>query len=346
MLAAWLTPITVAFCLGISAAPEPRATPPERDRDRMEARRQGPNRLDEALAKRVRNRSGLEDVEIDVRWPRGDEVLAACRIVGTGVGIWRRESQFRVPQTEVLSLVKTLQAARFGALPDAMGDEETGEKEQKGRITLSIGPMTKTVVQLSEGDQSPELQRIAAAVLSTCASRGPGGVRVSTFEDAFGKLSAGTVAPEALEIRIQRRTDHPGDAPAEDWFLRVSGRRVADRDRAPETRVASARELILEEKDYRDLVARLRESDLSTLPLALYAPQYTDVRIQVLNLVRHIQARPFTGMAPQTHGEKQRAFDRLFDALSALHRRTRAEGRAIPEQRQADGASAREGKAD
>ena len=334
--------------LGVAAALAPHRTAgqePERERreqrERREARAPRTDVLGPELAGRLRS-GRLDDVEIDVRWPHGDEVLMPCRVVGNGVGVWKRQSQFRLSRQEVRALLKTVQDGRFGTLPMETGEEESGEREQKGRVTVSVGPLSKTVVQLAEGTTPPGLQRIADAVLDRCAARGPGGVRVSGFDDAWSKLSSGTLAPETLEIRVQRRTDHPGEGPAEDWFLRVNGRRLSDRDRPPGAARASSRELLLSPKEHAELVAKLRESDLPTIPLNVYAPQYTDVRIQVLDQLRHFQARPFTGMTPATHGEKQSVFDRLFEMLAALHRRVVAEGRVVREPEAAPAASRRE----
>ncbi|HEY1433844.1 MAG TPA: hypothetical protein VGG65_00635, partial [Thermoanaerobaculia bacterium] len=97
---------------------------------------------------------------------------------------------------------------------------------------------------------------------------------------------------------------------------------------------ASARVLLLSNKDFVGLAQALHDADPAALPQSLFAPQYTDVVIQLLNRYRPIQARQFAGMTPQTNGEKQEAFDRVLAKLTALHERARKEGRvvAIPDQ--------------
>jgi hypothetical protein len=86
---------------------------------------------------------------------------------------------------------------------------------------------------------------------------------------------------------------------------------------------------MLSPTEFEELLLMLKKSDLKTLPPNLYAKQYTDVRIQVLDQVQQIQARQFAGMTPQTHGEKQLAFDRVLDELAALRQRAQKDGRLV-----------------
>jgi hypothetical protein len=50
------------------------------------------------------------------------------------------------------------------------------------------------------------------------------------------------------------------------------------------------------------------------------------VTVAILKYSRTIAGRRFLGMTPQTHGEKQAAFDRITAALEALHARVEKEG--------------------
>ena len=74
-------------------------------------------------------------------------------------------------------------------------------------------------------------------------------------------------------------------------------------------------------------LARLDPEDL---PINLYATDYTDLVIEVLNRKKSIQARRFAGMTPTTHGERQEDFNRTFEALYTLHLRVAEEGTPVP----------------
>ncbi|MFQ5733643.1 MAG: hypothetical protein ACE5KM_17030, partial [Planctomycetaceae bacterium] len=56
---------------------------------------------------------------------------------------------------------------------------------------------------------------------------------------------------------------------------------------------------------------------------------YTDFNVTVLNHRKSMQARRFARLTPQTHGEKQKQFDRIFTAMQKLHQRVVKEGKAV-----------------
>src|SRR5262249_40879742 len=140
-----------------------------------------------------------------------------------------RRTQFRLPPSEAASLLKAVLRSGFGSLPDTIGGGPKEKTRQKGRITVSVGDVSKTVVQLEDGDQSSTLQALAERFLRASVGPASRGVRVSTFADGFEKLSAGTLAPQALQVVVQR-VGSPGPGQATDtWSLRLDGRLVSVR---------------------------------------------------------------------------------------------------------------------
>jgi hypothetical protein len=314
--------LSSATLLGAGMAPPP-AIPDE------EVERSG-DVFTPLLEKRLKSGAGLDEIVVDVRWPDGGK-MAASRVYGSGVGIWNREVQFRLPRSEVTSLLRAVVKDRFGSLPTTVGEVEEGpEGGQKGHVTISIGAVTKTVVQVESGTQSRELQDLAQRFLEASRKAASRGIRASSFADAFDELASGKLAPEALEVIVQRNeVRNPSSSPADRWVMRVEGRRVEDRDRGPARQAPPARVLVLSKGDFEKLVGLLRESDPSALPQSLYSERLTEVVIQVLKQRRHIQARPFAGMTAATNGEKQKSFDRLIEGLVALHERVRRDGRLV-----------------
>jgi hypothetical protein len=277
------------------------------------------------LETRLKTGGNLGDVIVDIGWPFQAR-HPVCRLYGDGVGIWDRQVQFRLSRAQVTSLLQALVRDRFGSLPDIVGGDEKRKKRQKGQVKVSIGTVTKTVVQLEGGNQSQELQSIAQQFLRASATAAAAGVRVSSFADGFDKLAAGRLAAQALVIIVEPKTRAPRDQTQERWALRLDGRRASVRAmRGPEVQ-GTPTDLTLSKADFEALLRPLRDANLETLPRKLYAAQYTDVRIQVLNQVCVIQAGPFPGLTPRTHGAEQQSFDRITDALLALQARVEKGG--------------------
>ena len=271
------------------------------------------------LESRLKTGANLEDVVIDIGWPFQAR-HPVCRLYGDGVGIWDRQVQFRLSRAQVTSLLQALVRDRFGSLPDTIGAGEK-KKRQRGQVKVSIGTVTKTVVQLEGGKQSQELQSIAEQVLRASATASAAGVRVSSFADGFEKLAAGKLAAQALEIVVERKPLSPRDQTQQRWVLRLDGRHASVRAMTGAEVQGTLRNLTLSKADFEALLRTLRDANLETLPRTLYAAQNTDVRIQVLNRVCVVRAGPFPGLTPRKHGARQESFDRMCASLLALEAR-------------------------
>lgn len=327
--------VAAACLLGLAAAPRLAAqqTPTEEareEKEREEARRRQPDPLAGALDARIAGKKSPADFTIDVAWPTRPGLLTACRIDGTGVGLWNRQIQFRVERKQVLALLKAVRRTRFGTFPAEVGESESGEKETQGRIAVTLGDVTHSVAVVGDEKPDEELEELARAVLA--AGEGPSktGIRIQGLKEGLDKLASGVLAPEALEVLAQRSTDHPGPGEAaETWLLVVSGRRALDRSGSPGKVSSSARAIELSESDYRDLVALLQASDAASLPRNLFATHYSRLRVQVLNQVVTVEARRFAGMSPDAHADARARFDRIWDWCEGLHRRAEQSGRKV-----------------
>ncbi|HEY1433846.1 MAG TPA: hypothetical protein VGG65_00645, partial [Thermoanaerobaculia bacterium] len=323
-----LAGVALAFWLATAALAHGRVRQDPEDADEIKS---GTDVLTPLLEQRLEGNASLDDVVVDVRWPF-EGLYTSARIYGNGVAVWRREFQIRLPRTEVHHLIELLVKKRFGSLPRSFGaDEGPNEKSLKGRIVVSVGPVSKMVSQADTGDQSPELQSIAEQFLKAAKKASAHTVGASSMASGLEMLAKGTLSPEILRVSVRRRVATVG---GEGWVMRINGRRLDDELVEKVGLPASARVLLLSNKDFVGLAQALHDADPAALPQSLFAPQYTDVVIQLLNRYRHIQARQFAGMTPQTNGEKQEAFDRALEKLTALHERARKEGRvvAIPDQ--------------
>ena len=324
LLAAWL-----AWSGGVRA--DVRQDDPRRE---AEEEASSPDRLTPALEQRIEGKAGLGDVQVDLFWsPRGR--ATSVRIFGNGVGIWRRKVQFRLSKAEVLGVLRAIEKARLGSMPDQFGEDEESEKNEgprlKGRLVVRAGPTTKTTQQLVDGEQSKALARLIEKILRICEGPAKKGIGAASMTEALELAASGRLAPEVLEVVVQRRPDPKGDAgsPA-GWTLKLAGLRASEEEVAPGKAHAAGRSLVLSEKQFRELAALLAASEPSKLPQSLYAASYTDVTIAILEYSRTIAGRRFLGMTPESNGEKQKAFDRIRAALETLQARVEKDGAPGP----------------
>lgn len=296
------------------------------------AERPAADPLDAALEQRIRGKAGLGDVEIAASWQR-EAGSASARVWGSGVGIWEDRTQFRLSRDEVLSLLKILSAARVGSMNPPNPKTPAAEPPKSplrvlGTLTVVVGSESTTLNQLTRGEQSEPLRELVLAILSFCEKAAKTGVTVASMQDGLSKLAAGALAPETFEAVVQRR-EGSKDASGQSWLLRINGLRVSDRLMPKGQAPQPARTLTLSREDFQRLARLLEANEPGTLPGNVYAPAYTDMSIEVLGEDRMIPARAYLGVTPETHGEKQQAFDRLYEAFRALHERAQKEGTPV-----------------
>jgi hypothetical protein len=106
----------------------------------------------------------------------------------------------------------------------------------------------------------------------------------------------------------------------------MEGRRVSDRMMPRGEVPPPPRELTISDADVRKLALAIRETDPASFARTTYAPTYTDVTVEVLNYEKNVPARPYLDVTAETHGEKQKAFDRMYALFRELHERVQKEG--------------------
>lgn len=276
-----------------------------------------------ALEKRIRGEAPLDDVRVEVVWARGGP-MSSVSVYGNGVGIWDRKLQFRLTKPQVLAILKTLRQDHFGTMRNVFGKR----KKMKGRVAVRAGTISKSVIQMIDGDQSPELAALADKLLSLCAQPAKSGVGAKNLAEGLQKVAAGGLAPETLSATVQRRFERPDPASGETgWILHLEGR-VAVSESLPGGRPSAPRmQLVLSETDFRDLAGLLAGSRAAELPINLYGSEYTDLQLDVLSSSRSIAARRYLNMTPDTHGEAQKSFEKIYEAFRALNARARKDGK-------------------
>jgi hypothetical protein len=127
-----------------------------------------------------------------------------------------------------------------------------------------------------------------------------------------------------LQLMVHRIPGE-GTGPA-GWLLRLTGRSVEVQTRSKEGYSVPYR-MELTPQALNELAQLLIDNEVGGLPINLYAADYTDFDLQLLNHNKNLQARKFARVTPQTHGERQKQFDRIFAALDRLHEQALKEGR-------------------
>jgi hypothetical protein len=236
---------------------------------------------------------------------------------------------------QVIAMLETLRKARFGSMPDRFGESEEDERNEgprlKGRIAVRAGSVSKTVIQLVDGEQSAEFASLAERLLRICEGPARKGVEAASLNDGLKKLASGELAPEALQVTVQRRFAKPDtEAGVAGWILQLEGRRVLAEVLPTGKTILPHTLLVLSDAEFHELARLLADNRAGEIPINVYAPEYTDLQLAVLQWSRAISGRRFLNLTPETHGEKQRSFDRLYEAFRALYERARKDGTSVP----------------
>lgn len=281
--------------------------------------------IDKPLSEIIAGKRDLKTLRIEVTWIEGHKRTSA-RLHGSGVGIWNDRVQVRVPRNEILSIASAIKDARFGAMPSQLG-EESDKLKLIGKMTVSIAGKTKGVVQLADGEESKEFSALAARVLDLVGKRSKTGVTASSLADALAKLSAGALAPEALHLISVRRPEKPEGGRG--WLLHMEGREAVGRPFA-RGGYGNERRLEVSDAEIQSVIGALRGSNAETFPPNLYAADYTELRIEVLQWTHDSLARRSANVTQETHGERQKAFDRVIELVARLEERVEKDGREEP----------------
>ena len=247
--------------------------------------------------------------------------------------------QYSVKKADVISMLVALRKSRFGSMPAYFGEGEEGEENEgprlKGRVAVRAGSISKSVLQLVDGESSESLEALAGKLLGICHGATQRGVGAESLADGLQKLSSGALAPEVLEVTVQRRVNKPdGKTDPVGWILELEGQRATD-SLMPTGKMPPPKQLlILSDADFKAIAGVLADERAGELPINVYASEYVDLNLSVLNRSRNITGRRFAQMTPTSLGEKQRAFERIYDTFRALHERVQKEGKPIrPETR-------------
>ncbi len=293
--------------------------------------------LRQALARAETDPAVRESLRLAVEC-RVDSEFQSLQVFGPDLGIWNDERQFNLDPERVRALLAALRAADFPGLADSYGgapsppkpEPEPGGADDGGeamatvltcRIDLGLDGHEKQVVQLARGEQSPVLKQLAHDLLAVGeeAARA-GGVGAAGLREGLEKIARGELAPETWRLVLHSKPEEmDGRGETAGFLLTVAGPRASTREYNPATGYAEPVVLELAPDEVAALARELAARDPGPWPVNLWAPDYVDLAVEVLNHERAVQARRFAGMAPDAHGQRQRDFEAVREALERLH---------------------------
>lgn len=281
-------------------------------------------RLDQMLA----GHFPLSEVRVEVVGS-GLPAWHSLTVFGRGIGIWNGERQFTLPEKQVralLELFKThefsLMPERFGGMP-ARGDVPGPSAVEAIRaVTLTLGDLSKQVVQINRGEQSARFEDLIRRLYTACQGPASQGVAASDLADGLSKLAAGQLEPETFVLGLHcPQMRGVAGAEGEGWQIVVRGRDLEARSHSLQTGHSQPARLSLGENELARLIGVLIQEDVARMPGNLPLEGYTDFRLSVLNQERSVQARLFAGR-PSEEGLRARdAFLRVRQAALELYRR-------------------------
>jgi hypothetical protein len=288
--------------------------------------RPGTNEPLERRIEQMNRGASPSGLRVRVDWLRSGAMTTA-EVYGSGAAIYDDRIAAHLSESDLRAILRAIEQSRFAAMPSRFGEADSDFMKMQGRVTVDVDRIGKSVVQIAQGPQSEPLAILAAEIITVAERASRGGVTVNNLADALSRLASGAIPPETIRLTVQRRDDRP--IPTERGFLlRLRGREAVARPFANGTGYGTPRRLILTDAEFAQLASLLRGSDPATLPENLYALMYTDFRIEILGRSRDLQARPYSGVTPATHGTRQIAFDALIERLRALADRVIREGTA------------------
>jgi hypothetical protein len=244
-------------------------------------------------------------------------------IYGTGTAIWKSRAQFSLGNNQIREILGEIRQAGFTEWKGSYGGPAEAGTPHAVRVVcqvgVSFGSASKTVSQREKGDQFKPLTALSQRIFTICREPAGNSITADSLTDGLEKLASARLAPEtfSLILHTRRMTGIRGQSPS-GKILRINGLAVslevytgtADRPEPVKKR--------LEPERLRELARSLKAGQLETLPINLYAEDYTDLSIQILDQEKSIQARQFANLTPAKHGQAQVSFNRMLEAVLGL----------------------------
>lgn len=259
-----------------------------------------------------------------------------------GVAIWTASTQVNLTAPERRALLDTLVEKGFATFEPSYGGKAVPESADRDvmsadepapqadspdegsperaalrvrcRVVFESGGVSKTSIQQAQGEQSPQLLGLAAALLDRVEPLATErGIGADDLQDGLAKVASGELAPETFSLRFVLLP--PAGSDAVGTIVRVERGVLTRRPYAPGRTLGDEESEDLDTERLGAVVKALRKAQVPAMPANLYAPHPIELEVKVLDHDRSVLARPFRGLSPEEKGATQKRFDTLVKAL-------------------------------
>ena len=230
-----------------------------------------------------------------------DTDLHRLNIYGRGVGIWNGESQFNLKSKEVVSAVDLLLRAKFYDMPDRFAYEEADDErpmpvKMMRAIKVTVGGLSKTVIQDDKGPLSKPFAKLTADLVALCRIPAESALTASSLEDGLRKVADGVLAPETLMVAVNApELRSLKSQKGQGWQLAVQHSKLILHSITLDHGVKKVGEQTLEAAEVERLANKLLDSDAPDLPSNLNTAGYTQLTVAVLDQKVRTMARVYAG---------------------------------------------------
>jgi len=249
----------------------------------------------------------------------------------SGVAIWNGATQVAVTDPVRRALLDALLSRGFPTLAASYGgsdEEESAESEAmeagatsrdngalrvRCRVVFESGEVSKTSIQQANGEQSPKLLGLVAALLDLAEPLAAEGVGAADLDDGLAKLARGELAAETFTLRFVQLPENGSRQTGS--ILLVERGVLTRRPYAPGRELGDGESGELTHDRLAELVQKIQQAGVSSMPGNLWAADHEELEVRVLDHRATVLARPFSRLSPKDHGEAQKRLDALVGFL-------------------------------
>jgi hypothetical protein len=267
-------------------------------------------------------------VRIEVEGQLGAD-LNQITIYGRGIGIWNGEKQFTADSKAVDQAIGLLLGAKFYELPDRFAYEEKKDEKEIERqkpvklvriVTVSVGTLSKTVVQDNKGPHSKPFETMTTELVELCKKPAEEGITAVSLEDGLQKVVDGSLAPEALWVSVnapQLKSLESQDG--QGWLLEFRHGILSLRSNILGQGIRDTGERRLTAREAQTLAKQLLGAGLAEMPQNINTAGYTQLAVAVLNHKKKILARQFASPPDEDAKAAEKSFASLRKELFELY---------------------------